>query len=198
MRSDNVRKRQVVLALDELFREYGYNSTSLSIISGITGLGKGSLYNFFPEGKEQMLAEVLDLMDCWLKEEILPILMEEIEDEIVLNRIFKKISEYYRFGERPCILNTIPSMDLSIANRMRISRTSAMLEQALLRLLIRIGWDSVEAQEWAERVLATIQGGLVMSVVTGDTKFFVRVMSRLEKEMMSNQKRRSSVSHVRA
>ena len=46
-------------ALGEVFRAHGYEGASLTLITQATGLGKGSLYNFFPDGKEQMAAEVL-------------------------------------------------------------------------------------------------------------------------------------------
>jgi AcrR family transcriptional regulator len=40
--------------LAEVFREHGYEDASLSLLSQATGLGKGSLYHFFPGGKEEM------------------------------------------------------------------------------------------------------------------------------------------------
>ena len=55
-----IRERQdVIPLLAEVFREHGYEGASLALISEATGLGKGSLYNFFPDGKEEMAACVL-------------------------------------------------------------------------------------------------------------------------------------------
>ena len=51
-------------ALAEVFREHGFEGASLSLISERTGLGKGSLYHFFPGGKEEMAAAVLDDIGC--------------------------------------------------------------------------------------------------------------------------------------
>ena len=48
----------VLPALTEVFRTHGYEGASLALISRHTGLGKGSLYHFFPGGKEEMAAEV--------------------------------------------------------------------------------------------------------------------------------------------
>ena len=45
-------RADVLPVLVEVFREHGYDGTSLSVIGERTGLGKGSLYNFFPGGKD--------------------------------------------------------------------------------------------------------------------------------------------------
>src|SRR5437762_12723369 len=46
--------------LGEVFRAHGYEGATLALITEATGLGKGSLYHFFPGGKAQMAAAVLD------------------------------------------------------------------------------------------------------------------------------------------
>ena len=53
----------VLPALGEVFREHGFEGASLSVIGKRTGLGKGSLYHFFPGGKEEMAAAVLTEID---------------------------------------------------------------------------------------------------------------------------------------
>ena len=45
-------------ALAEAFREHGFEGASLAQLCEATGLGKGSLYHFFPGGKDEM-AEVV-------------------------------------------------------------------------------------------------------------------------------------------
>ena len=56
-----------VLALANTFRLHGFEGASLSVISAETGLGKGSLYNFFPGGKEEMARAVLDEVNTWFR-----------------------------------------------------------------------------------------------------------------------------------
>ena len=50
-------------ALGEVFREHGFEGASLALIGERTGLGKGSLYHFFPGGKEEMAAAVTETHD---------------------------------------------------------------------------------------------------------------------------------------
>jgi len=49
----------VVPLLAEVFRTYGFEGASLARIAEGTGLGKGSIYNFFPGRKEEMADAVL-------------------------------------------------------------------------------------------------------------------------------------------
>ena len=61
-------RSDVIPVLAEIFREHGFEGASLSIIGEKTGLGKGSLYHFFPGGKEEMAASVLHEIDTWFRE----------------------------------------------------------------------------------------------------------------------------------
>ena len=50
---------RIIVATNELFRRQGYNGTSLSQISAASGATIGSIYHFFPGGKEALAAEVI-------------------------------------------------------------------------------------------------------------------------------------------
>ena len=54
-----MERADVLPMLGEVFREHGFEGASLAAITARTGLGKGSLYHFFPGGKEEMAAAVL-------------------------------------------------------------------------------------------------------------------------------------------
>jgi AcrR family transcriptional regulator len=54
----NTRDR-IIEASAELFRRHGYTGTGLKQISQESGAPLGSLYHFFPGGKEEMTAEAL-------------------------------------------------------------------------------------------------------------------------------------------
>ncbi len=62
-------KADVIPLVAEVFRELG-EGTSLSSITDKTGLSKGSLYHFFPGGKEGMAAEILGHVDAWFVAEL--------------------------------------------------------------------------------------------------------------------------------
>ncbi len=63
-------REDVLPVLGEVFREHGFEGASLSVITARTGLGKGSLYHFFPGGKEEMGQAVLAHIDGWFETEV--------------------------------------------------------------------------------------------------------------------------------
>lgn len=59
MTKTSQNRNEIVTQLAEIFRAHGFESATLTIIKNVTGLGKGSLYHFFPGGKEEMAEAVL-------------------------------------------------------------------------------------------------------------------------------------------
>jgi len=51
---------RIIVATNELFRRHGYNGTSLSQISKAADATIGSIYHFFPGGKEALGVAVID------------------------------------------------------------------------------------------------------------------------------------------
>ncbi|WP_252865252.1 TetR/AcrR family transcriptional regulator [Mobiluncus mulieris] len=54
----------VVKELTNIFEELGYTGAGMAQISAATQLGRGSLYNLFPDGKSQMMHEVLAAVEA--------------------------------------------------------------------------------------------------------------------------------------
>jgi TetR/AcrR family transcriptional regulator, lmrAB and yxaGH operons repressor len=50
---------KIVRAATELLRRRGYAATGINEIAELSGAPKGSLYHYFPDGKEQIAAEAL-------------------------------------------------------------------------------------------------------------------------------------------
>ena len=67
MRRHLTDRQEVLPALAEVFREHGFEGASLARIAQATGLGKGSLYHYFPGGKTEMAAAVLAEIDAWFE-----------------------------------------------------------------------------------------------------------------------------------
>ena len=51
---------RIIAATNELFRHHGYNGTSLKQISEASGATIGSIYHFFPGGKEALGVAVVE------------------------------------------------------------------------------------------------------------------------------------------
>ncbi len=130
-------RNDVLPALAEVFREHGYEGATLSIITEKTGLGKGSLYHFFPGGKAEMAEAVLDEIGGWFEASIFTPLAEADSPSGSLSRMFEKTDAYFASGKRICLVGAFALSDtrdrFAIRLRDYFLRWREALELALRR-----------------------------------------------------------------
>src|SRR6202790_847236 len=100
-------RADVLPRLAEVFRAHGYEGATLALISDATGLGKGSLYNFFPGGKEQMAMEVLTSIDQWFADNIYTPLRTSTDPAKGIAEMFAAVDDYFRSGQRVCLVGAV-------------------------------------------------------------------------------------------
>ena len=88
-------RSDVVPALAEVFREHGFEGASLSIIEERTGVGKGSLYHFFPGGKEEMATTVLAEIDEWFNANVFRPLKEQTDPHQAIEDMLRAVDAYF-------------------------------------------------------------------------------------------------------
>jgi AcrR family transcriptional regulator len=94
-------------ALAEAFREHGFEGATLTSLSKATGLGKGSLYNFFPGGKEEMMQAVLENIDGWFANTIFSPLEQAVDPAAAITTMFDDVTTYFRSGRRVCVVGSL-------------------------------------------------------------------------------------------
>src|SRR3546814_11694725 len=99
-----ISRADAIARIAEVFREHGFDGAALSAISQATGLGKGSLYNYFPGGKDEMAAIVLAQIEDWFEREIFAPLRDETQVPVALGRMFAHIDRYFQGGGRVCLV----------------------------------------------------------------------------------------------
>jgi AcrR family transcriptional regulator len=171
----------IVPALGEIFREYGFEGTSLSVITEQTGLGKGSLYHFFPGGKEEMASVVLAEIDDWFQTNVCRPLREADDPTIGIDHMFSAVAEYFRAGRRVCLVGVF-ALD-NTRDRFADAVKSYFTDWAssLTKALSRSGYSPTEARALTEDILGGIQGALVLARALDDPAVFARSLKRLRK-----------------
>jgi TetR/AcrR family transcriptional regulator, lmrAB and yxaGH operons repressor len=169
--------------LGEVFREHGFEGTSLARISEVTGLGKGSLYHFFPGGKEEMANAVLDEISRWFEEEVFRPLRSEADAARAIADMFAAVEAYFRSGSRVCLVGAFALNDVRDRFAERIGGYFEDWQTALAAALARSGHDADEAVALAEEAVAAIQGALVTARATNDPALFVRMLRRSEQRL---------------
>jgi AcrR family transcriptional regulator len=178
-------RQSALPALAEAFREHGYDGASLAVLSQATGLGKGSLYNFFPGGKEEMMAAVLDAIDRWFTEAIFRPLEDTADPATAIAAMFDVVSTYFLSGRRVCVIG---SLGLNAAGEVfaaRVRQYFARWIGAVARCLERGGVPPALAFELAEEAVSGIQGAIVLTRALGDEAAFGRVVDRLRSSLLA-------------
>jgi AcrR family transcriptional regulator len=80
-------RERIVETSAELFRAQGYNATGVKQIVTAAQAPFGSLYHFFPGGKEQLGAEAIVVSGA-LYEELIPAVLEPAPDPVTGVRVF--------------------------------------------------------------------------------------------------------------
>lgn len=176
---------ELVSSLGEIFREFGFAGTSLSEITAQTGLGKGSLYHFFPGGKTEMAEEVLENIDTWFQQNVFSPLCENEDALSGVETMFKAVNTYFDSGNRICLVGAF-SLDHTRDKFLReVSSYFADWISALASALKRSGYSSAAAKSAAEDIVLAIQGALILARSQDDPKIFTRALKRLQQRVHS-------------
>jgi len=170
----------VIPMLAEVFRTYGFEGASLARISEGTKLGKGSIYHFFPGGKEEMAEAVLAQVDAWFKHHVFEPLNEAADAMEGIRAMFDDVGRYFLSGRRVCLVGVfaLGSERDRFSNRVR-DYFAAWID-ALAAALVRTGRTPQEAQALAREVVGGIQGALVLARALNQTEIFTETLSSLQ------------------
>lgn len=178
-----ISRDDAIARIAEVFREQGFEGASLSAITEASGLGKGSLYNHFPGGKDEMAAAVLAHVDGWFEAGVYQPLREAAEPRAAVTAMFRAADEYFRNGRRICLVGAF-ALD---ATRDRFAAAVqdyfARWIAALAACLRRGG--AKQSRVLAETAVAGIQGALVLSRALDDPAVFTRQLRDLQERLIS-------------
>jgi TetR/AcrR family transcriptional regulator, lmrAB and yxaGH operons repressor len=174
-------KSDVVPMIGEVFREFGYEGASFSRITQRTGLGKGSLYHFFPGGKEEMGRAVLAHVDDWFAREIFAPLEREAPRPAIAH-MWNAVEAYFKSGRRICLVGAFALDETRENFAAEIKAYFFRWIAALRGALLRAGAGEDEAQPLAEAVVGGIQGALVLARALNDPAVFSRQIDVLRRQ----------------
>lgn len=156
-----------------LFRRQGYAGTGTNQILAVSGAPRGSLYHYFPAGKEQIgqaaVAYAGDLVTATLER----LLEQEPTPGAALRAYGRLLAGWlqdsgYRDGcpITTTLLELAPASDgVSAAGRQAFTAWTASLEQAL----VASGADAAQARRLATLAIAALEGALVLARVHQDS-----------------------------
>jgi TetR/AcrR family transcriptional repressor of lmrAB and yxaGH operons len=178
-------RAELLPLLGEVFRAHGYEGATLALITQATGLGKGSLYHFFPGGKQQMATEVLDEIGRWFEVNVFAVLRDTDDPDRAIAAMIEAADNYFRSGRRVCLVGVIALGASRDTFATQVHGYFARWHDALAILLKRSGLSAVVARRRSEDALLTIQGALVLARAREDAKIFSRAMAELQARLLA-------------
>jgi AcrR family transcriptional regulator len=158
---------RIIVATNELFRRHGYNGTTLAQISEASAATIGSIYHFFPGGKEALAVAVVDSTGEVYRELFESIVAEAVGPSAAYVDFFAGAAAVLEESDfiDPCPIGTIAR---------EVANTSEPLRQAAERAfnswisavhhhLTSAGVPHVVAEELASLFVATVEGTFVLS-----------------------------------
>jgi AcrR family transcriptional regulator len=171
-------------ALAEAFREHGFEGASLAVLSKATGLGKGSLYNFFPGGKEEMMEAVLADIDRWFASTIFEPLEQAEDPAAAVTAMIEAVTVYFRSGRRVCLVGALGLNAGGGAFAETINGYFRRWIAALAHCLEVAKVPAASAAQLAEEAVSGIQGAIVLARALGEEGAFNRIVDRQRTKLL--------------
>ncbi|WP_051078124.1 TetR/AcrR family transcriptional regulator [Kordiimonas gwangyangensis] len=149
-----------------VFKTYGYEGASLSLLADSVELSKASLYHHFPGGKEQIAAQALAHSGARLQRLVLAPLASAKAGQERLQLSLRGVTEYYDGDVPVCLMNSLLLGEGRTLFGSQIKAAVDAWTKGLARATTEAGLSNPEA--WARQSLEQIQGALVICRVVGN------------------------------
>jgi TetR/AcrR family transcriptional repressor of lmrAB and yxaGH operons len=168
MNSGSTRDR-IIETTSALLEAQGYHATGLNQIVTESGSPKGSLYHYFPGGKEELVAEAIRRASRFTAERISSGLTD-ITDPVEAIRVFVRNVAYYveQSGfSSGGPLTTVALETVNTSERLNLACRAAydLLQQVVQEKLVACGYSSERAAHLGTFIIAAIEGGILLSRV---------------------------------
>ncbi|MCS6826024.1 MAG: TetR/AcrR family transcriptional regulator [Caldilinea sp.] len=163
----NRTRQQLVETTSRLLERQGYHGTGLNQIVRESGAPRGSLYYYFPEGKEALVAAALAEQGDRMRR-FTSTILSEIEDAVeAVDRVVERLIEFFSVSEH-CGGAPLAAVALETsASSERLRTTCADAYQGLIDVfaqkLTQAGYPLQQAQVLATTIVAGIEGAVILS-----------------------------------
>jgi TetR/AcrR family transcriptional regulator, lmrAB and yxaGH operons repressor len=160
-------REQILLATCDLLENQGFHATGLNEIVRESKSPKGSIYYYFPKGKEEIVAEAVKMSGLRVAERIRKS-MAEIEDPAAAVQSFVEAIAYhveasgFRSGGP---LTTVASESATTSPRINqvCQEAYAALREAFAEKLRQGGRTEASAESLSWTILSMIEGATILS-----------------------------------
>lgn len=172
-------KDEIITKLIQVFRQYGYDGATLALLSKATGLGRASLYHYFPHGKQEMALAALNYTNQLFKEMVLfPLQHSSGTPQEKFLEMSNNLDKFYEQGDYICLLGMLTLGDSLNLFETEIRQTFSFWIDSLA-VVLESGLEPDRARRKAEDLVLQIQGALLLARGVGDIVIFKRILQQL-------------------
>jgi TetR/AcrR family transcriptional regulator, lmrAB and yxaGH operons repressor len=186
-------RASVVQTLVRVFRQHGYEGTTLSRISEATGLGRASLYYHFPNGKQEMAEAVLEYVGETFETVILAPLHREGKPSDRIRKMSDHLTEFYNYGREACLIALFSIGESNDLFHPQVNQALTAWIEGLTNVIIEAGIPNAEARRRAEDAVIQVQGAIVLTRGLDSTRPFERTLKRLPKQLLEPTKSNGTI-----
>ena len=163
----------IIEVASRLFEAQGYHGTGINQIVAESGAPKGSLYYYFPGGKEEIAAEAIHRAGRFVVEHIEQDLVVQGDPVKSFRRFIRIVARqveavYYRAG------GPLTTVALESATSERLNQACREVYQQILDAfqskLVEGGYSQKRAARLAVLIASALEGGVVLSRTQRSTK----------------------------
>jgi TetR/AcrR family transcriptional repressor of lmrAB and yxaGH operons len=173
MAAQGKHRQEIVRSAALLFRRHGYAATGTSQILAVSGAPRGSLYHYFPQGKEQIGEAAVKYAGELVTTTLTRLIAQNATPGAALREYGRLLAQWlqesgYQDGcpITTTLLELAPSSEaVSAAGR----RAFDAWADVFLQALIAAGAETTEARRLATLAVASLEGALVLARVHQDS-----------------------------
>ncbi|MDD9150732.1 MULTISPECIES: TetR/AcrR family transcriptional regulator [unclassified Sporolactobacillus] len=173
MNSKNHSREKIINTATRLFQMNGYNATGLNEILKESESPKGSLYYYFPNGKEQLALEAIQSANKSIKEKLQAALDKYSDPENAINHLIGNIitdlEKENKLQDISVSLIALETYASSEPLREACKKVFASLSGLYADKLVQNGFSKQRAEQLGMIIEIMIEGAITVSVTRKDT-----------------------------
>ena len=184
-------REKILQTASELMEKQGYCGTGLNEIIQKSGAPKGSLYYYFPDGKEQLASEAILRAGQIVSERFRKQTADESDPAKAINDFLYMAAR--RMEETKFYTGSTMTMIAmeTAAESKRVNKACqegyAMLIGAFKEKLLSGGMDESKASNMAEMIIAAVEGGIILSRTYHDANHLRRIADHIFQMLKANK-----------
>ncbi len=190
MKNRNSTRDRILNTATSLFQTKGFHATGLNEILKKSDAPKGSLYYYFPEGKEQLALEAVNLTKDFVEERIKNKLaeiddpVESITDYIVkmADGLYAPQEDIISFKSSKKVSINLIALETAMTNdklRVACMNTFKSWQDIYTKKLIKGGFENEKAEEYGLLIESMIEGAILMSLTNKSDEPLLNVAKQI-------------------